>query len=181
MTDSTPNSIPPDSIRPEILMEELGIKKSAYYNDLTYLGIIPHKDLEGKPYLTKDQADGVRALRLHISENGQRNGFDNSSMVKVDDSKDLASTNNNEPDIYVQPQDPQENLDIDRLMRSAAELKAREIAMPDLVKRAVADKMTEEDLPEDLREKVEAVREAVTPKWTPEGIADNLLTQWRKK
>ena len=182
MSNSTPNSIPPDSIRPESLMAELGIKKSAYYKDLGYLEITPEKDSEGKPYLTKAQADQIRSLRSHINENGKRNGFNNSSMVKVDDSNEMTSTNSNsDEDIYVEPETPEENLNIDKLMRSAAELKAKEIAMPDLVKRAVADKMTEEDLPEDLKEKVEAVREAANPKWTPQGIADNLLTQWRSK
>ena len=66
-----------------------------------------------------------------------------------------------------------------RLRRSAAELKAREVAMPDLVKRAVADQMTEEDLPEDLKEKVNLAREAANPKFTPTEVASQLLNQWR--
>ena len=64
-------------------------------------------------------------------------------------------------------------------MREAAELKARELAMPHLVKKAVADRMTEDDLPEDLKEKVAAVREAANPKHTPASVADSLLEQWR--
>ncbi len=40
-------------------------------------------------------------------------------------------------------------------MRGAAELKARDLAMPNLVMRELADRMTEDDLPEDLKEKVE--------------------------
>ena len=64
-------------------------------------------------------------------------------------------------------------------MRSAAELKARELAMPHLVKKAVAERMTEDDLPDDLKEKVAAVREAANPKYTPAEVASNLLEQWR--
>lgn len=174
------NNLQPETMRPEELMLELGIKKTAFYEDLKYLRLELDKDSQGRTYLTKEQADLMRELRKHVIDNGQRVGFDQeldraSAMVKAE------SNSLSQQDIYVQPEDPQDNLDIDQLMREAAELKAREIAMPNLVKRAVADKMTEEDLPEDLREKVEAVREAVNPKWTPEGIADNLLSQWRKK
>ncbi|WP_281169282.1 hypothetical protein [Stanieria cyanosphaera] len=39
--------------------------------------------------------------------------------------------------------------------------------------------MTEEDLPEDLKQKVQAVREAVNPKWTPGQLADKILSQYR--
>jgi hypothetical protein len=100
--------------------------------------------------------------------------------VKVDDNASIASTNNNhEENIYVKPSEPTAQFDLDRLMRDAAELKAREIAMPALVKRAIADKMTEEDLPEDLQEKVNLAREAANPKYTPVSVADALLSLWR--
>ena len=33
----TQNSAPDNCIRPEVLLEELGIKKDAYYKDLRYL------------------------------------------------------------------------------------------------------------------------------------------------
>jgi hypothetical protein len=58
-------------------------------------------------------------------------------------------------------------------------LQARELATPDLAIRAIADRMTEEDLPDDLKEKVEAVREAVNPKWTPGQLADKILANYR--
>ncbi|MEY4518856.1 MAG: hypothetical protein RLZZ499_1455, partial [Cyanobacteriota bacterium] len=45
--------------------------------------------------------------------------------------------------------------------------------------RAIADRMSEDDLPEDLKQKVEAVREAVNPKWTPADLADSILSQYR--
>ena len=35
----TQNSVPTNLVRPEDLMQELGIKKDAYYADLNYLGI----------------------------------------------------------------------------------------------------------------------------------------------
>jgi hypothetical protein len=176
----TQNSALSEAIRPEDLMDELSIKKDAYYADLNYLGIKPQKDSEGKAYLTFEQAEQVRSLRRHVENTGKREGFINSAIVKVDDSAAIASANNNsEESIYVKPAEPTAEYDLNQLMRSAAELKAREIAMPALVKRAIADKMTEGDLPEDLQEKVNLAREAADPKFTPAQLADALLSQWR--
>jgi hypothetical protein len=176
----TQNSAPSDPIRPEDLMSELGIKKDAYYKDLEYLQIKAEKDNEGKAYLTFEQAEQIRALRRHVENTGKREGFMNNAIVKVDDSAAIASTNNNpQENIYVQPAEPTAQFDMNQLMRDAAELKAREIAMPALVKRAIADKMTEQDLPEDLQEKIGLAREAANPKYTPAEVADDLLSLWR--
>jgi hypothetical protein len=169
------NSQPAELIRIEDLIEELGIKKDTYYRDCNYLGIEAQKDSEGKAYLTKEQADQIRSLRSYVEKNGKRNGFENSSIVKASVSNLEQSTEN----IYVEPEDPIDNFDIDKLIRKAAQLKARELATPDLAIRAIADRMSEDDLPEDLKQKVEAVREAVNPKWTPAELADRILTQYR--
>lgn len=178
----TQNSVPTNAIRPDELMEELGIKKDAYYKDLNYLDITPDKDSEGKCYLTIEQADKIRALRNHVNETGKRNGFDNSSIVKVDDSNELVSNNNEaENDIYVNREEPTAQFDMNRLMREAAQLKARELAMPSLVKREIANRMSEDDLPEDLREKVAIAREVANPKFTPADIATQLLAQHRSQ
>jgi hypothetical protein len=53
--------------------------------------------------------------------------------------------------------------------------------MPDLVKRAIADKMTEDDLPFDLKEKVNLAREAANPKFTPSMVAERLLERYRQQ
>lgn len=178
----TQNSAPASTIRPDDLMDELSIKKDAYYADLNYLGIKPQKDNEGKAYLTFEQAEQIRALRRHVENTGKREGFMNNAIVKVDDNVSIASTNNNpEESIYVQPEAPTAQFDMNQLMRSAAELKAREIAMPALVKRALADQMVEQDLPEDLQEKIGLAREAANPKFTPAEVAATLLSQWRNR
>ena len=84
-----------------------------------------------------------------------------------------------ENDIYINREEPTAQFDINGLMRSAAELKARELAMPSLVKREIANRMEEDDLPEDLREKVEIAREVANPKFTPGQLAETLLSQYR--
>jgi hypothetical protein len=178
----TQNSAPNNSIRPDELMVELGIKKDAYYKDLSYLDITPEKDSEGKCYLTIEQADRIRALRNYVIETGKRNGFENNSIVKVDDSNELVSNSSEaENDIYVNREEPTAQFDINGLMRGAAQLKARELATPNLLIRELANRMSEEDLPEDLKEKVAIAREVANPKWTPGQLADNLLSQYRSQ
>ena len=175
----TQNSAPTNSIRPDELMDELGIKKDAYYKDLNHLDIKPEKDSEGKAYLTIEQAAEIKALRNHVNETGTRKGFNSNSLVKVDDSKDLVSNNTEaENDIYVNAEEPTAQFDINGLIRSAAELKARELAMPSLVKREIANRMEEDDLPEDLRKKVATAREAANPKFTPGELAVKLFHQY---
>ena len=178
----TQNSVPNETIKPEELQIELGIKKDAYYKDINYLDLKVKADSEGRVFLTKEQADQIRALRNHVKNTGKREGFSNNSIVKVDNNNLAASTNNNlEEDIYIEPEEPTANLDLNKIIRQAAQLKARELATPDLAIRAIADRMTEDDLPEDLKQKVEAVREAVNPKWTPAALADSILSQYRSQ
>ena len=176
----TQNSVAIDLIRPEKLMEDLGIKKDAYYADLKFLNIKPVRDGEGKVWLTPEDAERIRHLRSYVEKNGKREGF--SGIVKSDDNKLVTNSDSEltQDNIYVAPEEPTDNMNIDGLVREAAELKAREVAMPDLVKRAIADKMTEDDLPEDLKEKVNLAREAANPKFTPSMVADKILERYRQ-
>jgi hypothetical protein len=175
----TQNSAPDNCLRPDELMEELGIKKDAYYKDLSYLDITPEKDSEGKCYLTIEQAEKIRALRNHVNETGKRNGFDNSSIVMVDDSNELVSDSSEaESEIYINRQEPTANLD-SRIVREAEELAARGMAMKDLIKIQLASQMSFEDLSPDLQEKVNIAREVANPKFTPAAIAQQLLAQHR--
>ncbi len=175
----TQNSAPNNSIRPDELMSELGIKKDAYYKDLNYLDITPDKDSEGKVYLTNEQAGEIRALRNHVKLTGKRNGFDNSSIVKVDDSNEMVSNSSEaENDIYVKPEEPTAKLDSD-IVREAEELAARGMAMNNLLKIQLASQMSFDDLSPDLQEKVNIAREVANPKWTPAELASKILAQHR--
>ena len=91
----------------------------------------------------------------------------------------VSNNNEAENDIYINREEPTAQFDINGLMRSAAELKARELAMPNLVKRELANRMDEDDLPEDLREKVAIAREVANPKFTPQQLAETLLSQYK--
>ena len=166
-------------IRPDELMMELGIKKSKYYEVAKELGIKAQKDSEGRAYLRNSQANAMRRYISGNTNGGQVAKSDSSSLTKADDSNLEQLNNRNSQDIYVEPEEPTDQFNLNKLVRSAAELKAREVAMPSLVKRAIADQMVEDDLPEDLKEKVNLAREAANPKYHPAEVADQLLSQWR--
>ena len=71
---------------------------------------------------------------------------------------------------------------LEELIREAAELKVQRVAMPELIKLHLAAGMTEDDLPDDLRAKLEAVREAANPanpKQNAAAIANKLLERYR--
>ncbi len=185
-------------IRPEDVQEMFGIKKVAYYNRLKFLEIQAHKDENNKAYLDESQLELLKQLDEYISVNGKMTGFTYSkkeikqevSLVLTEENNLTASTNNSatitnhsgtiEPDIYVSPEEPTAQFNMEQLIYEAAQLKARELAMQDLVKRALADGMQEEDLPAELKQKVNLAREAANPKFTPQEVAGTLLTQWRQ-
>ncbi len=185
-------------IRPEDVQEMFGIKKVAYYNRLKFLEIQAHKDENNKAYLDDSQLELLKQLDEYISVNGKMTGFTYSkkeikqevSLVLTEENNLTASTNNSatitnhsstiEPDIYVAPSEPTAQFNMEQLIYEAAQLKARELAMQDLVKRALADGMQEEDLPAELKQKVNLAREAANPKFTPQEVAGSLLTQWRQ-
>jgi hypothetical protein len=175
--NSDPDSVPAALVRPEDLMEELGIKKDAYYADLKYLNIQPIKDSEGKVWLTFEDAERIRHLRSHVEQKGKRNGFEENSIVKADDNN-LANSPNS---IHVESREAIETTSFDRVLNNAYDLKARELAASDLAVRAIADRITEDDLPQHLKETLEAVRESVAPKWTPDSLADQILAYHRHK
>lgn len=80
---------------------------------------------------------------------------------------------------YPQPEEPIVTDEMgEQLFRAGAELKAKETALPHLVIRAVADQLEEDQLPEDLKKKVNATREAANPKWNPGDLASNLIRRY---
>ena len=177
----TQNSVPTNAVRPDELMAELDIKKDAYYKDLSYLEIKPDKDSEGKSYLTIEQANEIRALRNHVKITGSRKNYQSSSIVKVDDSNELVSSNNEaQNDIYVNAEEPTDKIQSD-IVREAEELAARGMAMNDLIKIQLASQMSFDDLSPDLQEKVTIAREVANPKFRPEAIASQLLAQHRQQ
>lgn len=163
----------------EDALDTLDIGKTTFYKWIEFLEIEQSIDEKRRKYLNQEQIDRLLELKKYYQENATIEGFrglaESSGIVKSESSS-LSSTENN---IYVEPDEPTANLDIDAIVREAAELKARNLAMPELVKLAIAQEMTEDDLPDDLREKVNAAREAANPKATPVSIASDLINRYR--
>lgn len=146
-----------NKITPEQAQEILGIKKSQYYKRLEKLGIKPAKE-HGKSYLTPEQ------LELLRSESS-------TSIATVEESS-----------IFVEAQEPEiSESEEDDLWRSAAELKAQQLSVGDLVKLHLAAGMSFEDLPEDLQEQVRTINQAANPdvKKSAALIASTILEQRR--
>ncbi len=163
----------------------LGIKIPTIYKDMDFLQIKTIKDDDNLSWITNRDFERILLLRKHVDEKGRRTGFQDlneGELVTVEE-ETITSNKKGEisnQEIYVTPEDPKENMDLDNIVRKGAELKAREIAMPHLVVRAIADKLDESELPEDLQEKIEDAREASNPKFTPSEVADSILMSYRQ-
>ena len=200
MTDQ--NSSRNEKHRPETLIEKYGIKSAAYYRRTKFLGIQAKKDGDGKAYLTDEQVEMMDKLHEYINDNGKMEGFtfdvegneEASELVSqnTDNASETAGKmtvsgkgelSQSKPDSVIEQEIPQTQPDFSQemegLLSQAAEIKAQGMAMPDLVALQLAQQMTFEDLPDDLKDKVTAVKEAASPKMQPVGIASQLLAQYR--
>lgn len=165
--------------RPEQIWEKLGIGSSTYYNRLKHLGIEASKDAEG-PYLNAEQMKLMEELSEHIRQTGKMQGFGGGGQLALSESSGLASA----LEIPMQPEIPGSDDDgdgLEELIREAAELKVQQVAMPELIKLHLAAGMTEDDLPADLKAKLQAVRDAANPKQSAASIAQQLLQRHRNK
>jgi hypothetical protein len=183
MTDQ--NSAIDHQIRPEQLQDELGIKKDAYYAYLKHLGFKARRGADGKSYLEPEQANLVRAIRQHVVDGGKIEDFvvsdhEPGGSLAVAENGDLAGEmpqgGQQQPE-----QEPAEGFDMDALMREAAKLAAHRMAYADEVKLQLASQMTYDDLPDDIKAEVDAVRQAAMPSEQPGKIAAELLSRWRQR
>lgn len=178
------NSTTEMQYRPDEFQREFDIKSAQYYERLKFLGIKAHKDEKGKAYLDQSQFDRMKRLDQHIRETGEMDGFIDSeggelapvnpANLAAVEGGDLA-----EPILAVEEPTIENGLG-KQIFRAAAELKASELAMIPQVVREVANRMTKDDLPEDLKAKVERTEEATRPNFHPSAIADKLMEQLRQ-
>jgi hypothetical protein len=178
-------------VRPEELMDELGIKKDAYYAYLKHLNFKAAKDDDGKAFLTPDQVADVQALRAHVLATGKIEGFvvGNGGDVWEDGEGDrgqLVRSVAGELNAGVDLEAIGRGLDelpedqVRSLVGEAAELAASRLVAPALLRRAIADQMTLEDLPGELRQRVAQVQDAAAVSFDAQGVAGKVLGQWRR-
>jgi hypothetical protein len=169
-------------VRPDEVMEQFSIKKDAYYDRIKFLGIKAAKDNSGKAYLTQEQFDLMQRLDQHIKTTGAMDGF--ILGAAVEEGGDLAIAGEaglmgEEPPVQ-QTEEVQPGID-EQIIRMAAQLKAQQLAMTPEIIRAIANQMTEDDLPADLKAMVQGSREAIAPKMQPSQLASQMLSQWREQ
>jgi hypothetical protein len=178
-------------VRPEELMDELGIKKDAYYAYLKHLNFKAAKDDDGKAFLTPDQVADVQALRAHVLATGKIEGFvvGNGGDVWEDGEGDrgqlvrsVAGDLNAGVDLEAigRGLDELPEDQVRSLVGEAAELAASRLVAPALLRRAIADQMTLEDLPGELRQRVTQVQDAAVVSFDAQGVAGKVLGQWRR-
>jgi hypothetical protein len=165
---------------PEEACEALGIKKSPYYQRLRFLNIKAHKDDEGKgTYLTEDQMKLMWDLHEHIKQTGKMEGFSGGGQLALVESSGAPALEIPlEPETFGDGDDGE----LDQIIWEAAELKKQRLAKAALIRLHLAHQMTEDDLPDEMKEELAAVREAAnlaSPKQNPAAAASNLLAKYR--
>jgi hypothetical protein len=164
-------------IRPDEAMEQLGVKKDGFYARLKHLSIKLDKDDEGKTFLSQEQFDRLAALGEHIKVTGKMEGFlDSNSALAVKQDNGLSESGPANQEIPID--EPLEDL-----IQAAGRLAAHRLTAPIHVIHAIADQMTYDDLPDNLKTQVDQARDSVnqTPKFQAQSIASDLLTQWREQ
>lgn len=185
------NSTTEMQYRPDEVQREFDIKSAQYYERLKFLGIKANKDKEGKAYLDQSQFERMKRLDQHIRETGEMDGFIDSEggELAVTNPANLAAAEGGdlaEPISAVEePTNAVRAASIEndfgkQIYREAAELRASELVMRPAIVREVANRMTKDDLPEDLKQKVERTEEAIRPNFHPSAIADRLIDQLRQ-
>lgn len=178
-------------------MEELGIKKDAYYAYLKHLKFKAAKDDEGKAYLTPEQVADIQALRLHVLETGKIEGFSPKLGVADELLNDEPEDSERAGELAIAADEgglasplrleqmaeelealPEEQVRV--LVEEASELAVRRLVAPALLRKAIADQMAVEDLPEELRRRVEQVQKEATPGFDAQNLAGKVLGQWRR-
>lgn len=174
----TQNSVVVPQIRPEQAMEQLGIKKDAYYEDLKFLDLKAKRDSDGKSYLDEEQFQLLVALRQHVEATGKRDGFQVPGDLATVAAGDMAAP---EPEQIHTEAPKVEQFDIQAIMAEAAELAGSRMTMREQVVSAIAEQMTFEDLPESVQSRVQNLRASADPKGQPQKVAAALLSQWRQQ
>ncbi|MFW5765889.1 MAG: hypothetical protein ACOC07_17145 [Coleofasciculus sp.] len=171
------------------LCQRWGIKTTQYYERLRSL------NLDSK-HLTEADIEELDRLDTHVKNGGKIKDFaateeensTQSAIAPTTESEAIAPRSTPVepdeentlglaiPDPPSEPETPESEI-----FRHAAELKAYYATHPDLVALNLASMMEETDLPDDLRAKVEEVREVAHPKPNQAALASDILQRRRRK
>jgi hypothetical protein len=168
------------------LCQRWGIKTTQYYERLRSLNLDPK-------HLTEGDIEELDRLDAHVKNGGKIKDFADSesstqsAIAPTTESEAIARSTTEEPDsentlgLAIPDPPPEPETPESEIYRHAAELKAYYVSHPDLVALNLASMMEETDLPEDLRAKVEEVREVAHPKPNQAALASDILQRHRQK
>ena len=168
------------------LCQRWGIKTTQYYERLRSLNLDPK-------HLTSSDIEELDRLDAHVKNGGKIKDFaaeENSTQSEIAPTTEqgaIARSTNVEPDeanaegLAIPDPPPEPETPESEIYRHAAELKAYYATHPDLVALNLASMMEETDLPDDLRAKVEEVREVAHPKPNQAALASDILQRRRRK
>ncbi|MEM0979521.1 MAG: hypothetical protein AAGH78_04515 [Cyanobacteria bacterium P01_H01_bin.58] len=174
------NSAVEQQFRPEELMRELDIKKQAYYDYLKHLGIKAEKDSKGKAYLSQAQAKSVRLLRAHVVAGGKIEGFDldkaleSESALAVAESTELGEVSEQPVEVKV---DVTQAVDMQSLYREASNIYAQHLTADRQLLMTMLNEMSYETMHPEARAKVDKIRETALPKFNPQVMVREFLSQ----
>lgn len=163
------------------ILHRLGCGKDTFYKLKNHLGLQGNRDENKAVFFSEDDLAALELLKQHLDEGGKLDDFEVSALAIASDSN-LA-----ESSVDISPEDPEEipeidpleGVDLEQLIREAANLRGEQIVTPQLVKLAIAGQLAEEELPPEVQERVKAIRAAANPKFQADAIASQLLTKWR--
>ena len=182
MTDQ--KSTVEQQIRPNILQDQLGIKKDAYYAYLKHLNITAEKDSKGKAFLTPEQEKLIRALRQPVVDGGKIEDFEveiqPETALAVADSGEIGQLNG-QPEDEPQKVDPSQGMDMELLYREASAIAAQRLTASEQVVLAMASQMGYEDLHPDAQATVDRMRSATAPKFNAQEVAASLLSKCKQQ
>jgi hypothetical protein len=194
--NSDPNSDPatPEATvcpTPEMVQEELGISKSAYYDWIKYLSIKASKE-NGRAFLTLAEFDRLKELKMWFTQHNRLGGFLESEKQDSADGDrlgELAVSGGGEL-----AEDSGENIytsravdveaeavgDEDALFDRAARVAAKRMTFPAELVSELAGRIGFDDLPEHLQQQVTAATAAASPNFlNPATVARSLLEKRR--
>ena len=177
------------------LCQRWGIKTTQYYERLRSLNLDPK-------HLTEGDIEELDRLDAHVKGGGKIKDFADSESsntheaipsgiasltTQTTEPNAIARSTNVEPDsdntegLAIPDPPPEPETPESEIYRHAAELKAYYVSHPDLVALNLASMMEETDLPEDLRAKVEEVREVAHPKSNQRDVAAAILQRHKNQ
>ncbi|MGC9506026.1 hypothetical protein [Baaleninema sp.] len=166
------------------ILQRFGVGKDTFYKWKRHLCLEGSRDENKAVYFTEDDIAALEVLKQHLDNGGKLEDFNRSALaISSDNNLSKFSVEIEEEDLIEIPEtpDPMEDVDLDRLVYEAAELKGQQLVTPQLVKLAIAGKLSEDELPDDIKAKVRAVREAANPKYQADSIAFQVLSKWRSQ